>query len=204
VLPTNDKERKALPILTFLTRYFPDAILAMVRVSVAGNIQHNPELAPADIKWAREKSTDQMNTAFRHMWDHATGTKLDSDGQYHLAKAAWRLLAELQLTIECDQTAARLSGISEKISEALGLAPAGYDAQGTMVTLEAARAEAKRILHGSVDPASAAAASAGYSPHKFQAYDEGRAEVRMPGVPLELTEAECQHGYTVCRVCQFP
>jgi len=103
MLPTNDKERKALPVFTFLTRYFPDAILAMVRVSVAGNIQHNPELAPTDIKWAREKSTDQMNTAFRHMWDHATGTKLDTDGQYHLAKAAWRLLAELQLTIEHDQ-----------------------------------------------------------------------------------------------------
>lgn len=103
MLPTDDKSRKALPILTFLTEYFPDAVLEMVKVSVAGNIQHNPELAPEDIKWARGKSMDQLNTAFRHMWDHKTGTVRDSDGQYHLAKTAWRVLAELQLTIERDR-----------------------------------------------------------------------------------------------------
>jgi hypothetical protein len=102
MLPTTDKERKALPIFTFLTKYFPDAIIALVNVSVQGNIQHNPELKPADIKWARGKSTDQLNTAMRHMWDHGTGTVRDSDGQYHLAKAAWRILAELQLTIEAE------------------------------------------------------------------------------------------------------
>jgi hypothetical protein len=100
MLPTTDKERKALPIFTFLTQYFPDAVVAMVNVAVQGNIQHNPELAPADIKWARGKSTDQLNTAMRHLWDHGTGTERDSDGQYHLAKAAWRILAQLQLTIE--------------------------------------------------------------------------------------------------------
>lgn len=103
MLPTDDKSRKALPILTFLTEYFPDAVLEMVKVSVAGNIQHNPELAPEDIKWARGKSMDQLNTAMRHMWDHKTGTVRDSDGQYHLAKTAWRVLAELQLTIEREQ-----------------------------------------------------------------------------------------------------
>lgn len=101
-LPIDDKERKMLPILTFLTEYFPDAILAMVRVCVAGNIQHNPELAPADIKWARGKSADQLNTAFRHLWDHKVGLAKDSDGQYHLAKAMWRIGAALQLQIERD------------------------------------------------------------------------------------------------------
>lgn len=106
MLPTNDKERKALPILTFLTEYFPDAILELVRVSVAGNVQHNPELAPADIKWARGKSTDQLNTAFRHLWDHKAGVTKDADGQYHLAKAAWRVLAQLQLTVEAERPAA--------------------------------------------------------------------------------------------------
>lgn len=104
-LPTDDKARKALPLLTFLTEYFPDAIIEMVKVSVQGNIQHNPELAPADIKWARGKSTDQLNTAFRHIWDHKTGTTVDSDGMYHLAKAAWRVLAQLQLTVEHDRAA---------------------------------------------------------------------------------------------------
>lgn len=100
MLPTDDKARKMIPLFTFLTQYFPDAILAMVGVSVAGNVQHNPELSPADIKWAREKSRDQMNTAQRHIWDYGTGVKRDVDGQWHLAKAAWRILAQLQLDIE--------------------------------------------------------------------------------------------------------
>lgn len=103
-LPTDNAARKALPLFTFLTEYFPDAILALVEVSVAGNIQHNPELAPVDIQWAREKSTDHLNTAQRHLWDHATSGPLDTDGQRHLAKAAWRALAQLQLDIEESQT----------------------------------------------------------------------------------------------------
>lgn len=98
-LPTEDQLRKALPILTYLTEYFPDATLAEVAVSVAGNQQHNPG---QPLHWAREKSKDQLNTAFRHLWDHKMGIKKDTDGQYHLAKAIWRLKAELQLTIEKD------------------------------------------------------------------------------------------------------
>jgi hypothetical protein len=75
-----------------------------VKVCVAGNVQHNPELAPYDITWTRNKSFDQLNTAFRHMWDHGQGTVRDADGQYHLAKAMWRIGAELQLQIEKDRT----------------------------------------------------------------------------------------------------
>lgn len=99
-LPTEDALRKALPILTYLTEYFPDATLAEVAVSVAGNDQHNPG---QPLHWAREKSKDQLNTAFRHLWDHKMGITKDTDGQYHLAKAIWRLKAELQLTIEAEQ-----------------------------------------------------------------------------------------------------
>ena len=105
MLPTNDKERKALPIFTFLTQYFPDVVVELTKLCVKGNIQHNPHLAPHDIKWAREKSSDQLNTAFRHLFDHACGVKCDSDGVYHLAKAIWRLSAELQLTIEATRGA---------------------------------------------------------------------------------------------------
>lgn len=100
-LPTTDKERKALKLWTFLMEYFPDAFLAVVNVSVKGNDQHNPG---EPMRWAREKSTDQMNTAFRHMWDYGRGVTKDSDGQYHLAKAIWRLSAELQLLIEREQS----------------------------------------------------------------------------------------------------
>jgi hypothetical protein len=101
-LPTEDKARKSLPIFTFLTEYFPDAIIEMVNVCVAGNIQYNKDRAPADIVWDRSKSTNQLDTAFRHLWDHKRGTVKDADQMYHLAKTAWRVLAELQLQIERD------------------------------------------------------------------------------------------------------
>ena len=99
-LPTDDKARKGLPLWTFLMDYFPDTFLAVANVSIAGNEQHNPG---EPLHWARGKSMDQMNTAFRHMWDHGRGTVKDTDGQYHLAKAIWRLSAELQLLIEAER-----------------------------------------------------------------------------------------------------
>jgi|HubBroStandDraft_4_1064222.scaffolds.fasta_scaffold02083_8 hypothetical protein len=99
-LPVTDAERKALPILTFLTEYFPDAVIELTKLCVAGNIQHNPELAPTDIKWARAKSSDQLNTAFRHIFDRKRGVLKDTDGCYHSVKAAWRMMAQAQLDIE--------------------------------------------------------------------------------------------------------
>lgn len=107
--------RKNIPVFNFLTRYFPKALVEVTKVCVAGNVQHNPELAPTDINWTRHKSADQLNTALRHMIDHATSGPIDAEppevlaiidaagetgGTYHLAKAAWRILAELELTIE--------------------------------------------------------------------------------------------------------
>jgi hypothetical protein len=98
MIPTDDKARKALPVFDGVLRYFPDALLAVAAVSKAGNDQHNPG---QPLHWAREKSTDQMNTALRHMMDHGCFSNAkDTDGTYHLAKAAWRILAALQLTIE--------------------------------------------------------------------------------------------------------
>ena len=96
-LPTDNAKRKELQMWTYLLEYFPDAFLAEVGVAIAGNKQHH-EGKP--LHWDRAKSTDQLNTAFRHMWDHARGITKDTDGHYHLAKARWRLGAELQLTIE--------------------------------------------------------------------------------------------------------
>lgn len=98
-LPADYDERKRLQIWTFLTQYFPDAFLAVVDVAVKGNDQHN---AGEPLHWARGKSMDQMNTAARHMFDHSTVGARDTDGCYHLAKAIWRLSAELQLLIESE------------------------------------------------------------------------------------------------------
>lgn len=105
-LPTDDKARKALPLFTFLTEYFLDAFIEVCRVAVLGNEQHNPG---QPLHWAREKSTDQLNTAFRHMLDHKMGNVKDIDGAYHLAKAIWRLSAELQLRVEADREPAEVS-----------------------------------------------------------------------------------------------
>jgi hypothetical protein len=74
--------------------------MATANVAIVGNEQHNPG---EPLHWSREKSNDQMNTAFRHLFDYAQGTKVDTDGQYHLAKAIWRLSAQLQLDIEAEK-----------------------------------------------------------------------------------------------------
>ena len=100
LFPESAQGRKDHPVFTGVLMYFPDAIAAVAAVSKAGNDQHNPG---QPLHWAREKSTDQTDTATRHMMDHGVGFTKDMDGQYHLAKAAWRILAELQLTIEKDK-----------------------------------------------------------------------------------------------------
>lgn len=99
-LPTDNAARKALPLWDYMFGYFPDAFLAEVEVAVAGNDQHNKG---EPLHWAREKSTDQLNTALRHQMDYAKGVKKDIDGTWHLAKAIWRLKARLQLDIEEDR-----------------------------------------------------------------------------------------------------
>lgn len=99
-LPTDPEERKQLQLYTFMFGYFPDAWLEVVRIARLGNEQHNPG---EPLHWARGKSTDQMNAAFNHVFDYGSGARVDSDGGYHLAKAIWRLMAQLQLDVERDK-----------------------------------------------------------------------------------------------------
>jgi Domain of unknown function (DUF5664) len=117
MLPTDDKARKELPYWTFLTGYFLDAWMAVANVAFVGNKQHNPG---QPLHWAREKSTDQMNTAFRHQLDYAKGIKKDTDGQWHLAKAIWRLSAQLQLDIEADAKVNLINSIGSQPEAAYG------------------------------------------------------------------------------------
>lgn len=98
-LPTDAKARKALPLYTFMMEYFPDAWLEVVKVAVVGNNQHNPG---EPLHWARGKSMDQMDSAFRHVFDYGKGVKKDGE-MYTLAQAAWRLLAQLQLDLEAER-----------------------------------------------------------------------------------------------------
>jgi hypothetical protein len=97
-LPTGYDERKALPIVDGVLSYFPDALLAVAAVSATGAKQHQID---GPLRWDRTKSMDQFNTAVRHIMDHQCfGIAFDTDGTRHLAKAAWRILAALQLAIE--------------------------------------------------------------------------------------------------------
>lgn len=93
------EKRKGQPVTTGVLHYFPDAIKALAEVSKIGNDQHNPG---QPLHWARGKSMDHLNCAGRHLIDHAAN-KFDTDGGRHLAKLAWRALAQLQLDIEAER-----------------------------------------------------------------------------------------------------
>lgn len=100
------EKRKGQPVCTGVLDYFPDALLAVAEVSKLGNDQHNPG---EPLHWARGKSMDQMDAAVRHIIDRKK-SKFDTDGGRHLAKAAWRILAELQLDIEAEATSGDRAG----------------------------------------------------------------------------------------------
>lgn len=85
--------RKEYPMATGLLDYFPDALAEISHVSWLGNQKHNPGQA---LHWSRGKSSDHADCVVRHM-----ATRADMDGKVlHLAEAAWRALAELQIALE--------------------------------------------------------------------------------------------------------
>lgn len=100
ILPTEAKARKAVPIATGCFDYFPDALAAVAELSRIGNEQHNPG---KPLHWDRSKSTDEADCLARHFMERGT---LDSDGQRHSTKVAWRALALLQKEIETSRQSA--------------------------------------------------------------------------------------------------
>ena len=140
-LPTEDKDRKgSWPLWTFMFEYFPKAWLEVVRVAVEGNKQHNPG---EKLRWAREKSTDQLNTAMRHQFDYGQGVKRDTDGVYHLAKAIWRLMAQLQLDIEEEERERAQCGQSDELELET---PLVFDGIKRHLVLEKTRDNKKRTI----------------------------------------------------------
>lgn len=95
-LPQNPEGRKTIPIMTGVVDYFPLAFAEVARVSKAGNDQHNPG---QPLNWARGKSSDHADCVLRHLVERGT---IDTDGQRHSAKAAWRALALLQEEMEAE------------------------------------------------------------------------------------------------------
>ena len=89
-------ERKRFPIFSGVLAYFPDAIARVAEVSFNGNEKHNPG---QPLHWSRQKSADHLDCAARHI----TQSQWDTCGagdEDHLAEAAWRILAALQLREE--------------------------------------------------------------------------------------------------------
>lgn len=88
-------QRKSEPVYSGVLKYFPNAIAAVSRVSKAGNDKHNPG---EPLHWSRGKSNDHLDCLVRHV---ITPDDIDPDsGEYHLAHAAWRVLAALQILEE--------------------------------------------------------------------------------------------------------
>lgn len=103
LFPTDPALRKELPVGTGVLDYFSSALIEIARVSKAGNDQHNPG---QPLHWSRGKSTDHSDTIIRHWLERGT---IDTDGQRHSAKLAWRALALLQQELE-DEGAPRSRG----------------------------------------------------------------------------------------------
>ena len=96
MLPTNAKERKAIPIFSGFIAYFPDAIVEVTKVSKRGNDQHNPG---KPLHWDRSKSQDELDALSRHLLGAANPGSLDEQIDEAAART-WRSLADLQKLCE--------------------------------------------------------------------------------------------------------
>lgn len=100
-------ERKATPLYSGVLKYFPQALLAVARLSQIGNDKHNPG---EPLHWSREKSNDHLDCIARHLID--AGTVDGEDGLLHDVKLAWRALANLELALEAQR--APEAGVEER------------------------------------------------------------------------------------------
>lgn len=93
-LTSNAAARKNTPIYSGFIKYFPRAMAAVAVVSQIGNEKHNPG---QPLHWSRDKSSDHLDCASRHLVDAGT---FDTDGQRHSAMLAWRSMANLEIELE--------------------------------------------------------------------------------------------------------
>jgi hypothetical protein len=96
LLPSDAKERKAIPLASGVFDYFTSALIEVAKVSQAGNEQHNPG---QPLHWSRGKSADHADTMMRHFVERGT---IDTDKVRHSAKMCWRALAILEMEMEAD------------------------------------------------------------------------------------------------------
>ena len=94
-LPTDDAARKMIRIWQGFIQYFPDAVAAVAQLSKIANEQHNPG---EPMHWAKEKSTEELDSMMNHLVDIACMGEdgRDTEGVLHATKVAWRAMANLQ------------------------------------------------------------------------------------------------------------
>lgn len=86
ILPENAQARKDIPVYSGFITYFPDAIVAVSKLSLSGGLQHGQ--TRETLHWDRTKSTDHTDALMRHL--------IEEDW----TAVAWRALAQLQKSIE--------------------------------------------------------------------------------------------------------
>ena len=96
LLPIGAPARKGIPIVSGVLDYFPAAIAEVAKLSQVANEQHNPG---ESLHWSRSKSTDHADCIGRHLTERGL---IDTDGQRHSTKVAWRALALLQMELEAE------------------------------------------------------------------------------------------------------
>lgn len=95
LLPLDSKERKEVPLWTFIRTYFPKTFIAMARLSFKANEKHNPG---QPMHWAREKSSDHKDCAMRHWFDEE---RIDPEtGEPEAVAAAWRACANAEQVLD--------------------------------------------------------------------------------------------------------
>lgn len=100
--------RKRTPMFRGLKRYFPDALMAVSRLSFKGHEKHSPGQPLENMHHCRPKSSDHGDCIERHQ---TTYDSIDPEnGEYHAVAVAWRALAQLQQLLESEGLAERAPG----------------------------------------------------------------------------------------------
>lgn len=103
VIEQDSQLRKEMPMARGLLDYFPAALAEVARVSVIGNLKHNPG---CEMHHARGKSMDHADCVVRHLAERGGFDEVNIGGKIykvrHSAYAAWRALALLQQELEDD------------------------------------------------------------------------------------------------------
>lgn len=133
-LPTDPKARKALPIVTGVLDYFPDAIAEVAELSRIGNDQHNPG---QPLHWSKHKSTGHADCLGRHLLDRGTR---DADKVRHSTKVAWRALALLQIEIEAERAGSTVEDYLKNLAAVAAAAKPAREDRGSPADIVAYQA----------------------------------------------------------------